>query len=513
MLIIKNIKKFFSIILKHSAPVCLFIVLPMLVSLYLENNIINTEKENHFANLSTQIDNLLKDIESEVEPESFLLKIARGGWFTLNQFNNNLDNFWKYYDKLCSFLNSKPDFYLFNEKGDLITPNRISLKSRFLATKLWKTIDSNYDERVQIFTKYKKELTNFLGNEFKLTSFLEARNRLMPIIIKAKVGYVFWMNYSNNTKKGILIVFWEKPSFDLIFNIITTRYSSKFFDGFIKNSNGQLKPLKGNNDQNYNLNNSKYEDIFIKTVLMEQNTGYIDNDNQFWKSTKIGDLWLSASLKSNIDKYNFYNLFFKYSIILLALICIFLYIFIINTQKGYISIRTKLVVLFLFAVLTPVMGFSYLGYNYIRNMRKNLIANFGNEGRDVLLNIDRELGASGNVFRDDFRKMIEDFKQYDNNKFIQNKITNSIKTYDLAVIERRLASDASIIKQVSNKILVEDINSILNSFSMCCIDTMLNTNLMDSMDPVLKTTLTSPEVAFTSFQLGQITFKTWFLVI
>ena len=184
MTIIQTIKRYFSIFIKHFPPIGLFVLLPMVITLYLGNSIISDEKNKHIQELSIILENTLKDIESEVAPESFLLKVARGAWFTLKKEKDNLNNFWNYYEKLCSFIDSKPDIYLFDEKGNMITPNKFSLKSKFLATKLWNTIDSNYEERVNLFNKYKKEFKNFLGNEFKLSAFLEARNKLLPIIVK-----------------------------------------------------------------------------------------------------------------------------------------------------------------------------------------------------------------------------------------------------------------------------------------------------------------------------------------
>ena len=67
------LKKYFSIFLKHAAPLGLFVLIPLMVILYLGHNIITSERDKHFYELSTKIDYTLKDIESDVTPESFLL--------------------------------------------------------------------------------------------------------------------------------------------------------------------------------------------------------------------------------------------------------------------------------------------------------------------------------------------------------------------------------------------------------------------------------------------------------
>ena len=59
----------------------------------------------------------MKDIESEITPESFLLKVGRGAWFTFNQNENKKDELWEYYKKLRDYIKTDFDFYVFDEKG------------------------------------------------------------------------------------------------------------------------------------------------------------------------------------------------------------------------------------------------------------------------------------------------------------------------------------------------------------------------------------------------------------
>ncbi len=491
------LKKYFLLFIKHSAPVGLFILLPLLVTLYLGHNIIIQEKEKHISSLSTKVENSLKDIESEIAPESFLLKVARGAWYVLNQNDendeNNLEEFWNFYQSLCTFISSEPDIYVYDDRGALVTPQNISLKSRFLANKLWNNINSSYEEKSKFAYKYRKQLQSFLGKEFKIGTFIESRNRLMPIIVNTKIGYVYWMNFPKSPKKGIMLIFWKIPGFEFRLNQIIKRYSSKFDSSFIRYFSGDVNSFS---DNNYKHN---YDDIYLRCSLMDAKDGYIDDKGLLWKSLKLDDLWYLASIKSNALKYDFYHSVLVNVVLILGLLIISAYIWIIKKQSYYFSIKTKLVTLFLTAVFTPVMGFSFLGYQYVRYMRENLISEFGKESRDILLNIDRELGSSGNIFIDDFREMVKDFQQYDKDKKVRKKFEQYLETFDLAVIERRLASDASQINCLNNYVTFEGMSVITDPFSRCCIDTQLNTNLMDSVDPVLKNAMESPEMEMSLF--------------
>ncbi len=490
------LKKYLSIFLKYGAPIGLFIILPLLVALFGAHNIITSEKNKHIGELSVKIENSLKDIESEISQDSFMLKIGRGAWYTFKQVDNDIDRYWDYYRNLCSFLSSEPDLYVFDDNGLLVTPRNINLKSRFLGTKLWNTIDCSFEEKTNAALKLKKQFKSFLGNEFKLGAFLESRNHLMPIIVNTKEGYLYWMNFPNNPQKGILLIFWEIPSFDFRFGQIIKRYSSRFEDALTRDFFTNV-----NQFVIYKSDNSKidYNSIFLNSALLNPNEPFIDSRGYIWRSIRFDKVWFLASLKSKknqYDKLHFNTIAF---ILVIGSISIFFYFWLEKQQTYYLSIRTKLIGLFLIAVLIPVMTFSLLGYLYVSDMRKNLYSQFGKNSRDVLLNIDRELGTSGNVFRDDFKKLMNDFQRYDEDDTVRKKIYDSLASYELVEIDRRVASDVSIIKQITNYVVYEDMTTVTDAFSKCCIDTMLNTNFMDSLDPALKSAMTSPECGLTSF--------------
>lgn len=497
MTIKQSLKKYSSNFFSYSANLGLFIILPLLVILFLGEDAISFELNKNISKVSIEIDNSLNDIESEVNPELFLLKVARGAWFSFKNYERELNNYWLYINSLKNYLNSEIDTYVFNEKGDLITPQSINLKSRFLVTKLWGCINSSYDEKVKISEKYKKSFSNVLGREFKIGLFMESRNQLLPIIVNNREGYVYWMNSVENTKKGILLIFWEIPSFDCRFQHSIKRYSSNFDRVFTRNEQESIKIINNKDDE---LSESSCENIFVKTVVLNENNLFIENNDLLWKSIKLNDLWLLVAKKSNKNKYLYYDFIFKVVLLLIFLLIICVYLWFSKKQDFFIPIKIKLVTLFLFAVFTPVMGFSYLGYRYISDMRENLITDFRNESRKILLSIDREVGNSGDVFIDEFRKMVSDFYLYDNNPSVKKSFTDRLDKQDLAIIEKRSIEDASVKQQITNRLIFEDMNLIMKEFAKLCIDSVFDTNLTSSSDPLLKSTLlNTPESAFTGF--------------
>ena len=490
-------KKTFAIVLQHFIAVVLFILIPLISVLCIGLHVINNESRRITLETSDKVKDALRDIVVETDASSFMLKIANGAWYNYKQNENKKDEFWGYYDKLCEYLGSKPDLYMFDTGGNLITPQNYILKSRFLASKLWNTIGDTYEEKTDVAIKFKKQFKSFLGNEFRLGKFLESRNTLLPIIINARKGYLYWMTSSDKHKEGILLVFWEIPSFDFRFKRILSRFSDKFDDLFVYNKSGSIDYYLKN--KNIDELKPEYEKIYNVTFKVNNDKHYIDSKGLTWRHIKLPNSVLFGALKTDFFKYNFYRNFIIIFIFAACILSLAIYVWVVKQHNYTLSIKTKLVALFFAAVLTPVVCFALLGYQYLSDFQVNNHINIWKKGREILLDIDRELGASGDESIEEFRKMVKDYQHYDDNPEIRKAFAEKLADYDLVEIDRRLASDASLISQITNYVVYDRMNDVTEPFAKCCIDTTSNTKLMDSVDPVLSNAMQSPESAMSTF--------------
>ena len=490
-------KKNFARVFKHFIAVVLFILIPLISVLCIGLHVINNESRRIILETSDSVKDSLRDIEVETDASSFMLKISKGAWYNYKQNVNKKDEFWGYYDKLCEYLDFKPDLYMFDAGGNLITPQNYALKSRFIASKLWNTIDNTYEEKTDAAIKYKNQFKSFLGNEFRLGKFLESRNSLYPIIINAKNGYLYWMTSSDKHKEGILLIFWEIPSLNFRFKQILSRFSDKFDNLFVFNENGSVDYCLKN--KNIDELKPEYEKIYNETFKINNDKHYIDSKGLIWRHIKLPNTVLFGALKCDSLKFNVYRNILIFLIISVCVVLISAYVRAFKRHNYMFSIRTKLVSLFFVAVLTPVIGFALLSYQYLSDLQVNDHINIWKKGREILLDIDRELGSSGNEFVEEFRKMVKDYQHYDENSEIRKAFAEKLADNDLVEIDRRLASDASLISQITNYVVYDRMNDVTEPFAKCCIDTTSNTNLMDSVDPVLSNTMQSPESAMSAF--------------
>ena len=491
-----NSKNYFTIALQHFVEVVLFILVPLIAVLYIGQHIIAYESNINLSETSDGIKNLLRDMEVETDSDYYMLKTANQIWDEYKQNLNKKDNFWAYYDKICDSLKLKPDLYLFDSGGNLVTPERYNLKSRDLASKLWNAVGEPYEEKSNTAKKYKEQFKSFLGSEFRLVQFLESRNNLMPIIINSKPGCLYWMTRSDKLREGIILVFWEIPTFDFRFRQILDKYSSKFDDLFVKNDNGSIDYYGNNNSHE---SKSEYEKIYNGCFKEKEDKYYVDDKGLTWRYVKFNNSQLFGALKCDYLKYRFFSNLLLFIICAASIILVSFYLLAVIKHQFVFSIRTKIITLFLIAVFTPVICYIALGYQYITDLDSNNHINIWKESREILLDIDRELGSSGNIFIEDFRKMVKDYQRYDEDPEIRKEFAVSLADNDLVEIDRRLVSDASLISQLTNYVFYDKINDVTGPFAKCCIDATSNTTLLNSVAPVIRNTMHDPESALTNF--------------
>ena len=196
-----------------------------------------------------------------------------------------------------------------------------------MADKLWETQGNSYVETAELYKKLKKQFKNFLGNEFKLSAFLEGRNKLIPIIVKTRNGFVFWMNSSDNPKEGILMIFWEMPSVKFRTEQMLKRYANRFYDCFLKGSDESFWSVETSSENDnahiFEVRNeaqkNNYDMVSRNISILGNNDRFIDEKGLLWKGCKLDDNWFFVAAKTNFNKYNNYHTYFLYFMILLGI--------------------------------------------------------------------------------------------------------------------------------------------------------------------------------------------------
>mgnify|MGYP001169669009 CR=1 FL=1 len=484
-----GIVPFWRRFLLHFAPICLFVVLPLLIAGYLGHQTISNERTKHLDKVTAELERNLILSQYELDVSVFLRKIGLGAWFKLRQSSGA--EFDRYCLALRSYLPTEFDFYAFDEKGTLVTPVAMPLRSRYIAGKLWELVRSTPTGQNRLFQRIKKQLKAFVGSEFRISKFLESRDSCLPIITRHRHGMIYWINDQRNPAHGVLMVFWDVPSLEFRLAQAGRRHLQNFDLVFAARNEETIQNL-GRDKTALTLAG----DLFRRMAFLGQ-THVFDDEERLWAGRKIEGAWLIAATLTTTSYFNRLQIYLHTGLILLALLAVVIYFWSTASGSFYLSLRLKLLALFLMAVMMPIMGFAYLGYRYLDDREQTLMATVGNNSRQLLFAMDESFRNAGASFIDDFAGLSRRLAAPDAN--LESDIHARIESNDLISIELRDARKADMIFFQQNELFFEGMREVSDAFSRYCIDNSLGTSLTDAVDPVLDMVIRSPEAGMNIF--------------
>ncbi|OGK10500.1 MAG: hypothetical protein A2W80_17145 [Candidatus Riflebacteria bacterium GWC2_50_8] len=483
---------FFRRFLKHSAPLGLFVVLPLIIAGYLGHQTIANERAKHIENISEELDKNVVQAQYELNAATFLRKIGRGAWSQLRQRQADAAAFSDYCRSLQQFMPVEFDLYAFDEKGNLVTPATMPMRSRYIASRLWELTRSSPIEQSRMFLRMKKQLKAFVGDEFRVAQFLEGRDSCLPVIARHQHGMIYWINDQLNPAHGILMIFWDIPSIEFRRSEVGRRNLGDL-DAVIFARNEEDAFFYGRE----NAGSAKAAELFRQMAYLGQNNIF-DQDETLWTGRKVEGLWLIAAARTMASKFDLAQLQMHLGLLVLAILSITAYFWSIGHGSFYLSLRIKLLALFFMAVMMPIMGFAYLGYRYLDDREQTLQATVANHSRQLLFAMDESFKNAGQSFFEDFSSLSRRLAER-NDASLEADIVAKIESNDLISIELRDARKAEMLYFQQNELFFEGMREVSDAFSRYCIDNTFATSLTDAIDPILDMVIRSPEAGMNFF--------------
>lgn len=475
--------------LKHAALLGLFVFLPLLVAGGLGYHTLWLERESRLHQTSAQLEASLSQVRCEAETEVFLKKLGRGIWHLVSRSGFTAEKITEIHSSLAAFVPVDFDLYAFDERGQLVTPPQIPLRSRFLGARLWEMIGRDPIEQSERFQKLRRQLKAFLGNEFRMAHFLEGRDSVTQIVTRQKPGLIYWVNDPIQPGRGMILVFWALPDLNFRLQHVLSKMRSRFSHGLIVSESGELL------QQPENLSEARqFGEVTGRIAILGQKN-YLSDAGLIWGGRQIDDLWVIASLPAGIEvfeKLQQYLFTFLFIAGILALVAYHRHAF---DNRLFLPIRLKLLALFLVAVISPVMGFAYLGYRYLSDREATLLATVTSTSRRHMVSFDETFRKAGEAFIDEFREMGRLAGQRHQPAF-RRQLEPGIRSNDLIIYELRNASSAELLFSLQNELVSEGMREVSDAFARFCLDARFGSNLTDTVDPLLETAVRSPEAGF-----------------
>jgi len=272
------------------------------------------------------------------------------------------------------------DLYLFDAHGQLVTPREIPLRSRFLGQKLWdKAILKIRDDPA----KPAFNLRTALGASFDLEFFQEGIP-LMPVSSRGSDGMLYWQErHPGKDASGLVLIAWRLPAATEILDVLARKTPRRPVALVTIDPTGTARSC-------WNTVASATLTEFAARSRQEKSHTFEFLD-RIWVKAATPELTVYAggeATRFRLDRWRA-AISLASGLFLLALSLAWFRLPVL-APGVFISIRYKLVGLFVFAVLVPLMGISFLGFRSLKNLREVRIGEVFQEAKDLLYSLDAQ---------------------------------------------------------------------------------------------------------------------------
>ncbi|MFZ2961406.1 MAG: SpoIIE family protein phosphatase [Candidatus Ozemobacteraceae bacterium] len=371
----------------------LFVAFPLGIASLLLEAYVQQEAKNHDQRIVQVSRNTLEKIVGWGEPDFNMQKCClslRDRWFG-RKFT------WKQWPHLLSELQNKYGFdlqvYLVGPESERRAFGRGCREKANLMQHFWEQLRNGFGN----FSPSEREnFSRFFGPDW--TTMTHARGVVQKFRTSSGKGLLFFDHDPYSKNSGLIILTTEEPlPRDLIRARLQTRRwpSSRLL--FVQSANGSIFPLAGRK--------SPDELEFIPHLFRNYGQPLVRYHGMTWSSLSLGG---ETYYFGFFESPNFLDKQKQAVYCILFFLAIFGFIagfrWIILEKDAYLSIRFKLMFLFLYALSSPFMGIVALSFKTFRETRQALLDDLRKEGMDVIKAIDDgysdELPRLQNIFRE-----------------------------------------------------------------------------------------------------------------
>ncbi|MGM0600543.1 MAG: PP2C family protein-serine/threonine phosphatase [Candidatus Rifleibacteriota bacterium] len=382
--------------------VCLLIILPVCLTVFTLNHLINDLIELEVKKTAEKLSKKSKLIAGSVHSESFLKPI-----FTaisrnfLSYEENEVEKLQKLVKTYSDKAGVKIDAYPFDSSGNLIETNLYPPENAKFVQFLWDYGNSRETETEHSLIK--PELQAYFGREFHPRMLKLNRNKIINFSGNNRNGMIYFSRkvLTNKKTRGIILITKNLPDLYEILNSTIKNFSDKdtSLAILIKDKNGKLLTQQTENKQIAK----------VLDTLSSRKSSFSFQEGKVWKRTDIADFAIIAGQNtgfSSLQNLKLFTLILALIILVLGIHTSYKYNF--SEKKIWVSIRLKLVIVFIFAVYLPLLGLFFISFKGLQD-RRAVLENEARKGMlDVLYKIDSDFSIKEEEILATFNKLYKD---------------------------------------------------------------------------------------------------------
>ncbi len=388
------------------------------------------------------------------------------------------------------------DVYVFDGHDRLLTPGQVPLRSRFLMQKLWKLLRAENPDMAE-FRRQRKQFQTLFGIDFNLGNARAHRGTVLLIHPRAADGALFWDLPRHPGDCGVVVVAWRTPGRREALEVMRQRLRPGAPRILLRMGLERAEWLGPSVPRIASLGE-------LLTRLDVRPTPTLAVAGHFWVVMATEELTLVAGRSAGSADLWLLRPPLAISAWAMALLCgLYWWRWVVRGEEPYLSIRTKLIALFAFAVFVPLVGLVFLGLRTPADREMTMRTESLNQAKEALHALDHDFTAA---IEDDchwFRRQRDDPTMRENPQQVFAQTARGRTPRRLLRFEVRSAA-GKVLFNGSDPLLFEGFETIFGTFAQMCIERHLpeerrreagNTKPL-TIDPVLKMVFESPEIGF-----------------
>jgi len=388
---------------KNAILFLLLVLLPIASSLFTVTEVLDGLSATSREEILEKLTNRCGVIGARVHTEAFFKPIFN---IMVRRFFEYGENDGEKLSKLGREYNKQAgvtiESFAFNSKSELIKSDFSSPELCDVIIFFWEEI--NGLDHTRFYDQVKPAMQKYFGRDFHPRKIKKLRNRIFTFVAGNQPGMIFYSLKREADRegfRGLFLIVRNLPNHIDILN--KSMASTEFKDtGLAMISNGTDKQIISSN-----LDAKKVREIELE--MMKDNINVIEKYGQIWKLTNFSDFSIMAA--GSFDK-NIFEILRKIAILISVFFTVLGGAVIIRSRissaRIRISIRLKLIAVFLFAVYLPLIGLFHLSFKGLQNRRQVL----ENEARkamlDTLYQIDSDFMAKEAEIKAIFDRVFHD---------------------------------------------------------------------------------------------------------
>ncbi|MFZ2960790.1 MAG: SpoIIE family protein phosphatase [Candidatus Ozemobacteraceae bacterium] len=288
---------------------------------------------------------------------------------------------------------------VFGVNGRLVSPPDMPCSSRFLMQRIWNTLRSPTVSNVEEYRRHLPAMRKLLGSNFGASQLGQRIGNIWTTkTAGGREALVFPdFDFLAPGAGGVIFIVWQLPSWQNLLENHVRRLRDKTISLFFKERDGTIRQLSSHR------NNSDAPGVV--TAFLQTTDSACLVGNKLWVRITSGDTVIYYGKVARFLQTSTKRIVHASVAFIALFVSFFLFRGIVLGKDTYISIRIKLMALFLYAVLLPSLGIGFMARQMLHDRFSVQMAEGFKGIQEVTLGIDQDFSQAKLAFMDECRRL------------------------------------------------------------------------------------------------------------